>query len=252
MSGTSAAIAVEIVKTTASRVVRSATIFLVAAVVVLAGSLTLAAERGNEQVLAQLGPLANADGWDRFLGVAAQVTAAGGVLGFGVVLSWMIGREFADGTVAGLFALPVSRSVVAMAKLASYALWATGVAVVLVLLLAVGGVALGLGQVDAEALDGLGRQLTLMVLSAGLAVPAAWAATLGRGLLPGIATTIGTIVVAQVFVVAGTGAWFPLAAPALWALHPDEVTSGQLALSTLVPLGFGWATLVAWRRLQLD
>ncbi|TDC53287.1 ABC transporter permease [Jiangella ureilytica] len=252
MSGTNAAIAVEIVKTTASGVVRSATIFLVAGIVALAGSLTWAAERGNEQVLAQLGGLANAEGWDRFLGVAAQVTAAGGVLGFGVVLSWMVGREFADGTVAGLFALPVSRSAVALAKLASYALWAVAVAAILVVLLAIGGVVLGLGRVDAEALDGLGRQLTLMVLSAGLAVPAAWAATLGRGLLPGIATTIGIIVVAQVLVIAGTGAWFPLAAPALWALEPDEVSSGQLALSTLVPLVVGWATLVAWRRLQLD
>lgn len=252
MTGASAAVAVELPKTSASRVVRSATIFLVVGIVALAGSLTWAAERGNEQVLAQLGTLAGDAGWDRYLGVAAQVTAAGGLLGFGVVLSWMIGREFADGTISGLFALPVSRSAVALAKLATYLLWAAGVALVLALLLAAVGTFLGLGPMDAEVLAGLGRQFSLTILSAGLAVAAAWAATLGRGLLPGIATTVGIVVVAQVTVVAGTGAWLPLTAPALWALEPREVSGIQLALSVLVPLTFGTCTVLAWRRLQLD
>jgi ABC-2 type transport system permease protein len=59
-------------------------------------------------------------------------------------------------------------------------------------------------------------------------------------------------VIAQVMVVAGTGAWFPLAAPALWALQPGAVSPTQLALVTLVPLIFVPAILTTWRRLQLD
>jgi ABC-2 type transport system permease protein len=55
-----------------------------------------------------------------------------------------------------------------------------------------------------------------------------------------------------VAVVAGTGGWLPLAAPALWALEPGSVSVGQLALVALIPIGFGLLTLAAWRGLQLD
>jgi ABC-2 type transport system permease protein len=71
-------------------------------------------------------------------------------------------------------------------------------------------------------------------------------------MLPGIATTVGIIVVAQVMAVAGTGAWFPLAAPALWAIEPGSVSAFQLALVAIVPAGFGLLALRAWATLQLD
>lgn len=247
-----AALSVEVRKFAASRVVRSATALVVAGISVLTGSMTAAAEAGNEKILAQLGEFADAEGWDRLAGVAAQITGAGGLLGFGVVLAWAVGREFAEGTVSGLFALPVSRATVMAAKLAAFALWTAGVAVALVTVLAVTGLAAGNGAPDGEALAGLGRLLALAVLSGLLAVPAAWVATLGRGLLPGIATSIGTVVVTQVMVVSGTGAWFPVAAPSLWAMQPGEVSAAQLALVPLVPLVSGLLAVRAWSRLQLD
>ena len=247
-----AAVAVERRKTLASRVILTTTVLLVAGIAFLAGSLTMAAESGNERVVAQLGPMAGTSGWNLLLGVVAQVTAAAALLGFGVALSWMFGREFADGTISGLFALPVSRPAIAAAKLLVYLAWAFAVATVLVLLLGCIGLLLGLGPLDTGVLATLARQHILTVLSAVLAIPAAWVATLGRGLLPGIATTIGLIVTAQVMVVAGTGAWFPLAAPALWALSPASATLPQLCLVALVPLLFIPATVLTWRRLQLD
>ena len=62
----------------------------------------------DPQLLAKLGPVADGD-WHGFLLGAAQITGAGGLGGFAVVLAWMFGREFGDGTIAGLFALPVRR-----------------------------------------------------------------------------------------------------------------------------------------------
>lgn len=252
MTGIVAAIAVEARKTLASRVVATTTVLLVAGIAVLAGALTAAARGGNEQVLAKLGPFADRAGWDLLLGVVAQVTAAAALLGFGTVLSWMFGREFADGTVGGLFALPVSRTAVAAAKIAVFLAWAVVVATALVALLLAAGLVLGLGTPGADVLAALARQHLLALLSAVLAIPAAWLATLGRGLLPGIGATIGLIVTAQVMVVAGTGAWFPIAAPALWAMQPSSVTVTQLVLVTTIPLIFVPATLLTWRRLQLD
>lgn len=69
-----------------------------------------------------------------------------GLLGFGVALSWTIGREFSDGTITGLFALPVSRPVIALAKLLVHLLWITAVAVALTALTGTVGLALRLGR----------------------------------------------------------------------------------------------------------
>jgi ABC-2 type transport system permease protein len=247
-----AAFAVEARKTAAARVTTSTTVLLVVGIAGLASAMTAAARTGDAQVLAKLGPVAAQGGWNGLVSAVIQITAAAGLLGFGVVLSWMLGREFADGTVTGLFGLPVSRATIALAKLAVYLLWSIVVALALCLVVLFAGLAFGLGLPDATAMGALARLLALAGLSALLAVPAAWAATIGRGLLPGIAATVGIITLAQVMVVAGLGGWFPLAAPALWAISPADVSAPQLALVAVVPAAFGLLTLRAWATLQLD
>ncbi|UXM91328.1 ABC transporter permease [Paenarthrobacter sp. JL.01a] len=55
------------------------------------------------------------------------------------------GREFTDGTISGLFALPVRRTTIALAKLMVYAGWAIVMAVVLTMTLLGLGLVLGFG-----------------------------------------------------------------------------------------------------------
>lgn len=247
-----AALAVEARKAASARVVTSTTLLLILGVAALGAVTTRAAADGNQQLLAKLGPLAADGGWISLLGTVSQVTAAGGLLAFGVVLSWLLGREFADGTVTGLFALPVSRSEIALAKLVVYLLWSFAVATALVVTTAVLGFATVTASLDGAASVALLRLWALTVLTALLAVPAGWSATVGRGPLPGIATSVAILATAQIMAVAGIGGWFPFAAPALWAMFPDSISGAQLALVPLVSLTFGWLTLATWRRLQLS
>jgi ABC-2 type transport system permease protein len=250
--GLAAAIAVETRKAVASRVMLSTTVILVVGIGALALGMLLAAASGDEQVLAKLGPLAGVGGWAGLVGTVLQITAAGGLLAFGVALSWLFGREFADGTIAALFALPVSRPAIAVAKLVVYTTWSVGVAVVLTAVVAVLGLVMGYGATDAAGLGELARIPVLVVLSALIAVPAGWAATIGRGLLPGIGATIGIIVIAQVSAIADVGAWVPIVAPALWAIAPDVVPAAALLTVPTVPLVFGALCALAWSRLQFD
>jgi len=182
----------------------------------------------------------------------AHAGAAAAVLAFGVGISWLYGREFADGTIPGLFGLPVGRGAIATAKLLVYLAWAVAVTLVVVLLLLAGGLAVGLGAPDSAAIEGLARLFVLGVLTALIAVPAGWAASLGRGLLPGIAVAVGILVVAQVSVIADLGAWVPFVAPAFWAMHADISSTAALVVVPVVPLVFGAATVIGWRRLELD
>ena len=112
---------VETRKARSSRVLWSTGLLLVLGANGLAATMVLAARSGDAQLLAKLGPQAAAGDWTAMLSAAAQITSAGGLLAFGVGASWLYGREFAEGTVSGLFGLPVSRGRLAGAKLVVYA-----------------------------------------------------------------------------------------------------------------------------------
>ena len=99
-------------------------VLLAVGVTVLAAAMVPAARSGDAEILAKLGPQAASGDWSAFLSVAVQITSAAGVLAFGVGISWLYGREFADGTIPGLFGLPVSRGAIAAAKLLVYLAWA--------------------------------------------------------------------------------------------------------------------------------
>lgn len=253
-TGFEAAFAVEISKLRASGVVKATTGLMIAGIGVLTGSLTLAAEAGDEQILAQLGDVADREGWALLFGIGMYIAAAASLLGFGTVLAWSIGREFADGTITGLFSLPVTRRAIAAAKLAAYLVWAAIVAAALIVAEALVGLAIGLGAPGGDAYHGAGRLVVLVGLTALLAFPSAWVATLGRSLLPGIATAIVIIVVAQVTATAGigAGAWFPFTSPALWAIGAVDVAAAQLVPVAVVPVVFAGLTMRSWHHLELD
>jgi ABC-2 type transport system permease protein len=246
------AIAVEFRKARSSRVLIWTGLLLAVGVTVLAAAMVAAARTGDTEIVAKIGPEAATGDWSALLAVAVQITAAAGVLAFGVGISWLYGREFADGTIPGLFGLPVGRGAIATAKLLVYLVWAVAATLLEVLLLLVGGLAVGLGAPDSAAIVGLARLLALGALTALIAVPAGWAASLGRGLLPGIGVAVGILVVAQVSVIADFGSWMPFVAPAFWAMHPDIHSTAALVVVPIVPVVFGAATINCWRRLELD
>ena len=252
MSGVGTAFAVELRKAAASRVLPWTTGILVLGLTVLTGVMLAAVAAGDERIIARMGPLAEAGGWEALVGTAAQIFAAGGFLACGVAVSWLFGREFADGTVSGLYALPVRRSAIALGKLGVYLAWAASVAAVLTALLAGLGAAAGLFGDDATGAVELARIPLLTVLIACLAVPAGWIASLARNILAGIAATVVLAVVGQVGAVLGIGTWVPLVAPALWAIDPGAVPGPALLVVLLVPIAFGGATALTWARMQLD
>ena len=208
-----AAVVSEVVKAVAAWAVRGSVAALVGGTAVLSLAFALAVRSGDAQIIAKVGAAGSAPGWSGLLAGATQVAAAGSLLALGVVASWVVGREFADGTVERLFALAVGRAGIAIAKI----LVVAGVAAVSGVLLALGvlgvGVVLGYGVPAATDVAGLGRLAVLVVLSGLLALPCAWAATVGRGLLPGIGLAVALLAGTQVLVVAGAASWFPTPPP---------------------------------------
>jgi ABC-2 type transport system permease protein len=184
MSAFRDALAVEARKARSARVPFATGALLATGVSVLASTVVLAARSGNSELVAKLGPRAASGDWSALLSGAAQITSAAGLLACGVVISWIYGREFADGTVSALFGLPVSRGTLAVAKATVYAAWSVLVTLATTVLLLVAGLTIGLGPPDSDTFAGLGRQACLGVLTALIAAPAGWASTLGRACCP--------------------------------------------------------------------
>lgn len=251
-----AALAVEWLKFRHGRPVWVTSVFLVLGVTAMS-ALTLVAVDGENPLLAiKAQAIVGAGGWAGLFAAANTIVSVGGLLGFGVVIGWVFGREFTDQTIGGLFAATVGRPAIAAAKLLIVLVWPVLIAVLLVLTLLAAGTWLGAGAVDTEVLGLAAKFVLITVLSGLLALPCAWAATLGRGYLTAIGAVIGIVIVAQMAVMAGAGGWFPFAAPGLWAIRDGAGADPAMAVQLLLILPLAalaaGLTLHAWHRLALS
>lgn len=247
-----AVIRVETLKLFRSRVGMTASLALVVGMLALLGGITAGVASGNSELIAQAGP-ASALNWEGLLTGATQIIAVAAMLGFGIVLAWVFGREFAEGTITALFALPVSRTRIALAKLTVYVFWMSLVSLALALGVLALGLIVGYGAPTTDGWSGLARLWLLAVLTGIIATPVAWIATATRSLLAGVGSTIALVVIAQIGALAGIGGWMPLAAPALWAMS-DGAAANPVQLTVSIGFGavFAALTTASWARLQLN
>jgi ABC-2 type transport system permease protein len=156
--------------------------------------------------------------WQTYLGFLAQGIAVGGFLIFGLVGSWIFGREYADRTMKDLLALPTARSSIVLSKFAIMALWAGALTLWVCAIAMLVGALMGLPQFSAQAIaQALVRILFACVLTLALITPIVFFANAGRGYLPAIGVMFVAVFFAQVLTIAGWGEFFPWAIPALFA-----------------------------------
>ncbi len=251
-----AAYAVETLKLRRSRVVLVATVTLVLVPAAMARGFLAAAEKGgSDPASLKAAAMLSGTGWTGYLGGLMQIYATAGVLGVGIVVGWCFGREYADRTVVSLYASATPRDAVATAKLALLAGWATGVALAVVVVAWLLGLASGLGMPDDQAVRTLARVAVLAVLSGLLALPVALAASAGRGYLPAVGGLLVLVVLAQVATILGAGGWWPWSVAAVWTMGPEAgmptVAEARLLLVPAVALvGAVW-TVAWWRRAEV-
>jgi len=200
---------------------------------------------GQKAQLAGLAP-----DWPGLLAFAAQVMADGGLMIFAFCGAWVFGREFADGTVRYLLALPISRGRVVAAKLWLLLIWCAALAVWFVGLTLAAGALLHLPGGGADVIvTGSLRVLLAAGLQCVVLTPIALVASAGRGYLPPIATALGMVVLAQVAGALGWAAAVPWAMPAVAAgLVPGATLGpGSLVAAGVWGLAGVVGTLLWWR-----
>lgn len=248
---TSAAWEVESLKLRRSPVARTSGVVLVLGTcTITAGFTAVGLGGGDSQMAVKVRPMLRGTGWEAYLGMLAQILSVATLLAVGVVIAWSVGREFTDGTIASLQALPTPPAAIVGAKLTTVMLGACVCALAAVCLAIPLGLVIGLGAPDGSAAGAAAQALAVALLMAALTLPLAWVASARRGYLPGVGALLGIVVVTQIATVAGAGAWFPWAAPGLWAgmggaAAAAAVTPGQLLLALPVA-AIGAAGTIRW------
>ena len=190
----------------------------------------------------------SATDWPTYLGLFGQIIAAGGFFLFVLIISWMFGREFTDGTLKDMLAVPVQRSSILLAKFTVVAVWSA----VLAMVIFVAGLVMGaLIKLPGGSIGVILQSSALVVVTACLAIavvmPFALFASMGRGYLLPIGVAILMFMMTNLVAIIGWGEYFPWGVPLLVAqgAHLNPVSYLIVLLTGLVGM---YVTYLWWMR----
>ncbi|MDP2859201.1 MAG: ABC transporter permease [Bacillota bacterium] len=156
--------------------------------------------------------------WPTYLKLVVQFAAIGGFFFFCLSISWVFGREFVDGTLKDLLAVPVPRSSIVLAKFIVVAVWSAALTLEIYIVSLVMGVAIRLPQGSAGMiLHGSVLLAVTACMAILLVTPFALFASVGRGYLLPMGAVVLTAILANLVVVTGWGEYFPWSVPGLYA-----------------------------------
>jgi ABC-2 type transport system permease protein len=156
--------------------------------------------------------------WQAFIGFIGLFIAAGGFFLSVLIVSWVFGREFMDGTLKDMLAVPVRRLNIVLAKYILAAVWSAALTLVMILVgLVMGAVIQMPGAsvgviVQGCLLAGMTGVLTMLVVT-----PFAFLASAGRGYLLPMSIAALTLMMANLVALTGRGEYFPWAVPGIFA-----------------------------------
>ena len=170
----------------------------------------------------------SATDWPAYIVLSSEFIAAGGFILFVIITSWVFGREFVDGTLKDMLAVPVSRASILLAKFIVVAIWSVGLVVEIYLASLLMG---ALIKLPAASLSVILHGSNLMIVTALLGIvvvtPFALFASIGRGYLLPLGLAILTLMMTNLVAIIGWGEYFPWAVPGLYVQG-----------TTLAPLSF--------------
>lgn len=184
--------------------------------------------------------------WPAYLALAGQIIAAGGFFFFVLAVSWVFGREFADGTLKDMLAVPVPRGSILLAKFIVMVVWSIALATAVLIVSLIMGALINLpGGTFDVLLQGGARVLIAACLSIVAALPFAFLASVGRGYMLPVGAAVLTLMMTNVVALAGWGEYFPWAVPGLYT--QSTITLPPISYGIVAATGLlGMAVTYLW------
>lgn len=186
--------------------------------------------------------------WSTYLGFSGQIIAAGEFFLFVLAVSWVFGREFADGTLKDLLAVPVPRASILLAKFIVVAIWSAALAIIILITVLSMGALLKLpGGSQSVITQGGAVVLITALLTIWVVLPFALFASVGRGYLLPVGVAVLTVMMANLVAVAGWGEIFPWAVPGLYVQDKGALPPASYWIVFLTGLAGMLATYFWWK-----
>ena len=167
----------------------------------------------------------SATDWPSYLKLLAEIISAGGFFFFIIAISWVFGREFVDGTLKDMLAVPVPRSSIILAKYIVSIAWCAVMAIISLIFGLIMGAILRLpgGSLSVILNGSAVAAITICLVIAGV-LPFALFASVGRGYLLPMALAVLSLIMANMMMVVGWAEYYPWAVPLLYSQGEGNLT----------------------------
>jgi ABC-2 type transport system permease protein len=186
--------------------------------------------------------------WRTYLGLYGEIIGAGGVILFILIISWVFGREFVDGTLKDMLAVPVQRSSILLAKFIVTAVWSWALATMIFIAGLIMGAIL---QLPGGSMAVLWHGSVLVGATCCLVIPVilpfALLASMGRGYLLPIGIAGLAMVMTNLAQILGWGEYFPWAVPVLYAQGKSPLSPVSYWIVVLTGLAGMIGTYLWWK-----
>jgi ABC-2 type transport system permease protein len=210
----------------------------------------------NPEISRQLGLISakadlvaySATDWQSYLVLLAEIISAGGFFFFILAISWVFGREFADGTVKDILAVPIQRSSILVAKFFVAAIWCALMATItLIIALLIGALIQLPGGSASVILHGITVAAITVCLVIAVVLPFAFFASVGRGYMLPMALAVLTLILANLIIVVGWAEYFPWAVTMLFAQGDNSLPPLSYWIVFLTSAAGMVATYLWWK-----
>ena len=219
----------------------------------MAGLILLAKNAETAQNLGLISDKANlvsyaATDWSSYLGLSAEIISAGGFFFFIIAISWIFGREFVDGTLKDMLAVPVPRGSILVAKFIVAAAWSTVTALIMIIFSLAAGAILHLpGGSLPIILHGISVAGVSACLVIVVSLPFSFFASLGRGYILPMALAVLTLITANLMMIVGWAAYFPWAVSILYSQGDASLVAASYWILAITSLAGMLATHLWWK-----
>lgn len=194
------------------------------------------------------------DNWESYFEILIQIILGFGIIGFGMVSSWVFGQEFVDRTATYLLSLPVNRSTIVLSKFIIIIIWSLLLALILFIVGLITGLAVNIADWSLETTYHyfsvfLGASLLTILIS----TPVAFIASFSRGYMAALGYVIATLFITNMIPIAIPSIipYIPWAIPALYTglLGPNFASPGLVSYIILFSTCIlGLLSTMAWWR----
>jgi ABC-2 type transport system permease protein len=190
----------------------------------------------------------SATDWPSYLVLFSEIISAGGFFFFVMAISWVFGREFTDGTLKDMLAVPVQRSSILVAKFIVVTTWCAAMAIIIFILgLVVGAIIQLPGGSTSVILHGSIVTAITVCLVIAVVLPFALFASVGRGYLLPMGVAVLTLIMANFMMVVGWAEYFPWAVPTLFSQGDNSLTPISFWIVFFTSLAGMIATYLWWK-----